>query len=473
MHGRWQWVPTLGGLILAFILVILSAMALNIALAHIRDNYNLVQHTDSVLLLCSVLDGDVVEAESAERAFLLTRDDDYRQRFERLNQALPRQLDELGKATADNPRQQESLASIRPILRARLSELNQVVGLTPTDPETALALLQAAKGRRLTTMIREHLVEFRQAEIELLDGRELQAGRELTGSIVLAVTTIVLALSTGALTLYSFQRARRLHREAELRTELIHLSRLNMMGQMASMLAHELNQPLTATGNYLRAMLRQISDAREHTPPPSALKHGLSRSVAQMERARDIVQRLRNFIRKGEPAKAIEAIEPMLNEAVALLGMTHEGVTISRDIEADLPAVLVDRIQVEQVLINLMRNGIEAMRGRPRRILELAASSWEPNQVRIAVRDTGEGIAKEVAAKLFQPFVTTKHNGMGVGLSICHTIITSNGGLIWAEANPEGGTVFNFTLPVAPGITSLQAQESRVRPNVALGTVAN
>jgi two-component system, LuxR family, sensor kinase FixL len=472
MQGRWQWVPTLGGLILAFILVILSAMALNIALTHIRDNYDLVQHTDSVLLQCSIIDGDVVEVESVERAFLLTNDDDYRQEFERLNQALPRQLEELSKATADNLRQQESLARMRPALRARLSELNQVVRLTPTDPETALALVRAAKGRRLTSVIREHIAEFRRAEIDLLDRRELQAGRQLTGSIVLAVTTIVLALLTGALTLYSFQRARRLHREAELRTELIHISRLNMMGQMASMLAHELNQPLTATSNYLRAMLRQISDAREHTPPSSALTHGLSRSVAQMERARDIVQRLRNFIRKGEPAKAIEAIEPMLDEAVALLGMTHEGVTISRDIEPDLPAVLVDRIQVEQVLINLMRNGIEAMRGRPRRLLELSASSWETNLVRIAVRDTGEGIAKEVADKLFRPFVTTKHNGMGVGLSICHTIITSNGGLIWAEANPEGGTVFYFTLPIAPGITSRQARDSRIRPNVPLGTVA-
>jgi C4-dicarboxylate-specific signal transduction histidine kinase len=446
-HKPWQWLPAASVLALALLLVMLSALAVNINLARMRAGFRWVQHTDDVLLRVAAIDGDLVEAESTERGYLLTGDDDFHANFTRLHDTLPHQLDSLRETVADNPRQQQRLDQLSPLLGARLEELNQVVTLGPANVTAALAIVQAAKARRLTALIREQLELFRQAELDLLRERQARAARDMTWSIAFAAATTIMALASASYGLFLFRRARALQRERELRAELIHVSRLNMMGQKASMLAHELNQPLTATGNYLRTMLRMANVAQP--PLPGMMVEALTRSAAQIDRARDIVQRLRDFIAKGEPAKSVEQIGPIFDEAIALLGMRHDALTVSQAVDPGLPAVLVDKIQVEQVLINLMRNAVEAMENSDRRELALTAHSAGA-MVRIAVTDTGPGIPKEVADRLFQPFVTTKSAGMGVGLSICHTIVLANGGRIWSGPNPEGGTVFSFTLPVAP-----------------------
>jgi len=316
--------------------------------------------------------------------------------------------------------------------------------------DAALLIVRQAKFQRLTAQIRENLAEFRETEVHLLAQRQRQAQLAIVGSIAFAVATMVLALASAALVVWLFQRSQAAYRERELTIDLIHLSRLNVMGQMASMLAHELNQPLTASGNYLRAMLRIIQSGQpiKH----GSLSHVATRSIAQLDRARKIIQRLRDFIKKGEPTRAPEAVGELLDEAIALLSMKSDGLTISTRIEDELPMVLVDKIQIEQVLINLMKNAVEAMEHSSQRSIILAAEK-SADVVTVRVIDSGPGIPKDVADKLFLSFHTTKRSGMGVGLSICQTLITANGGQIWAEANPEGGASLCFSLPIAPSAT--------------------
>jgi two-component system sensor kinase FixL len=223
------------------------------------------------------------------------------------------------------------------------------------------------------------------------------------------------------------------------------MARLNMMGETAAMLAHELNQPLTAAGNYLSAA--QAVSETSGASASARITEILGRATAQLQRASDIVRRLRSFVQKGEATKTQENVSTLLDEAVALLGMRSEGLKITTNASPGLPPVLIDKVEIQQVLINLMRNAVEAMGTGTRRELELSAVPTDARHIQISVKDTGPGLAKEVADKLFQPFVSTKTTGMGVGLSICRTIIIRNGGRIWADSNPEGGTIFSFTLP--------------------------
>lgn len=179
-----------------------------------------------------------------------------------------------------------------------------------------------------------------------------------------------------------------------------------------------------------------------------SLSHVATRSIAQLDRARKIIQRLRDFIKKGEPTRAPEEVGELFDEAIALLSMKSDGLTISTRIEDELPMVLVDKIQIEQVLINLMKNAVEAMENSSHRSITLSADRVD-DTVRIGVTDSGPGIPNDVADKLFQPFHTTKGSGMGMGLSICQTLINANGGQIWAQTRAEGGASLCFSLPVA------------------------
>lgn len=234
-------------------------------------------------------------------------------------------------------------------------------------------------------------------------------------------------------------------RMQELQSELVHVSRLTAMGEMASSLAHELNQPLSAITSYLRGAstllkAEEIDRAR--------IREALDRSADQALRAGDVIKRLREFVAKGETEHTIEDPATLLEEAaaLALVGAREQGVRVSLRCERDLPDLVVDRIQIQQVALNLIRNAIEAMEGTSRRELTIGVSQRDEFAF-FFVADTGTGIAPEIAQQLFQPFVTSKANGMGVGLSICRTIIEAHGGRITARPNDGGGTVFEFTLP--------------------------
>lgn len=236
-------------------------------------------------------------------------------------------------------------------------------------------------------------------------------------------------------------------RMQELQHELLHASRLRTTGQMAAALAHELNQPLTAVANYLRGAQRLL-DAPD--VDLARVRDAMGLAAQQSLRAGEIIRRLRAFITRGEVRRRRESVTQLIEEAsaLALLGARERNVHVTLRLPADLPDVMVERVQVQQVLLNLMRNAMEAMEGAARRELTVQAERL-PDMLRISVADTGSGLAPEIAEKLFQPFVTTKADGMGIGLSICRTIIESHGGQIWAEPSERGGTAFRFSLPIA------------------------
>ena len=233
----------------------------------------------------------------------------------------------------------------------------------------------------------------------------------------------------------------------ELQTELVHISRVTALGEMSSALAHELNQPLSAVGNYLNGLWRMMASDRQ--PNPQLVREALDKASEQTLRAGDIIRRLRDFVSKGETERRVESVAQLVNEAgaLALVGAKQHKVRVSYALDEDADRVLADKVQVQQVLLNLIRNAIEAMADSTVRDLTVSSSPVEDEMVEVRVADTGPGLAPEVQARLFEPFVTTKPHGMGVGLSICRTIIEAHGGRMWAENQPDGGAVFCFTLP--------------------------
>ncbi|WP_457107409.1 PAS domain S-box protein [Methylobacterium sp. P5_C11] len=233
----------------------------------------------------------------------------------------------------------------------------------------------------------------------------------------------------------------------ELQSELVHVSRLSAMGEMASTLAHELNQPLGAIANYTRGCRRLL--ARPDPDNIAKTMEVLDKAAEQALRAGQIIRRLREYVARGETEKQVEPVARLIEEActLALVGARGQGIKTHVTLAADTHSVLADRVQVQQVLINLMRNACEAMQQGHRRELNVEARPAGPDSIEIAVSDTGPGISDEVADRLFQPFVTTKEGGMGVGLSICRTIVEAHGGRLWVEGNGAGGATFRLTLP--------------------------
>jgi len=237
-------------------------------------------------------------------------------------------------------------------------------------------------------------------------------------------------------------------RVEDLQAELLHASRLSVMGQMASAIAHELNQPLTAIISYLETarMLLEGSSAR-----PERLDDLMRRAVTQSERAGDVIQRLRQFARKGETDRRAENLNALVEEAlaIALLGARQSGVHVTLDLDRNMTPILVDGVQLQQVVLNLVRNAIEAMQEVEPRELQIV-TRLTGSGAEITVADTGPGIAPEVAERLFQPFATTKKAGMGLGLSISREIVEAHDGELTAAPRPPGGTVFRVRLPISP-----------------------
>jgi len=233
-----------------------------------------------------------------------------------------------------------------------------------------------------------------------------------------------------------------------LQAELIHISRFTAMGEMASTLAHELNQPLTAVVSYLNGSRRLLTGS--DNLQTLMIRDAIERAAEQALRAGQIIRRLRQFVARGESERHIESLAKLIEEAgaLALIGIKESGVRVGFEIDPRATFVLVDKVQIHQVLLNLIRNAIEAMQETTRRVLTIATALRDGAIVEISVCDTGPGIAPTIAAQLFQPFVTTKSEGMGIGLSISRTIIESHGGHLWAEPNPDGGTIFRMTLKI-------------------------
>jgi two-component system, LuxR family, sensor kinase FixL len=234
----------------------------------------------------------------------------------------------------------------------------------------------------------------------------------------------------------------------ELQAELVHVSRLTAMGEMASALAHELNQPLSAIANYMKGSRRLLEDSTDERV--TILREAMDKAAEQALRAGQVIRRLRDFVARGESERRVEEVRKLVEEAsaLALVGVKDKGVRVRFEFDPHADFVLADKVQIQQVLLNLMRNAIEAMEDSERRELVLSTALAPDDMIEITVTDTGAGaISPEITAQLFQPFITTKRHGMGVGLSISRTIVEAHGGSIAPRPNPGGGTVFSFTLP--------------------------
>lgn len=246
----------------------------------------------------------------------------------------------------------------------------------------------------------------------------------------------------------------------QLQRELAHLNRIQTMGELATALAHELNQPLAAISNYAQAARRVIDADSTDSAKASTM---LAQVAEQALRAGEIMKRMRGFAQRGEIERQPEDINEIVREAVRLSlgGVTFRDVEVSFELTENLPRVAVDRIQIQQVIVNLMRNAIDALLDGAQHVVDISTTHMPPDrrvqvtaaghdgdQVRVSIRDNGPGIAPEIANRLFSPLATTKQTGLGVGLAICRTIVEAHDGKIWAESTSGDGAAFHFTLPV-------------------------
>ncbi|WP_020655631.1 sensor histidine kinase [Massilia niastensis] len=246
------------------------------------------------------------------------------------------------------------------------------------------------------------------------------------------------------------KRVEELNRQQE--EKLQASARLATMGEISSMLAHELNQPLAAISSYTAGALNMLDRASQsgEEVKPALLRHALEQARQQAQRAGKIIRSVHEFVKKREPERQEVTIRSVIDGVRALIELQtrQAGVVLQVQLPPDLPPVLADRVLLEQVLLNLTRNAIEAMHDtRPYdRILRIACERKD-GQVSVSVIDRGHGIPPEVAERLFSPFFSTKAEGMGMGLSICRTAIEFHGGTLTHAPNPSGGTIFTFSLP--------------------------
>ncbi len=230
-------------------------------------------------------------------------------------------------------------------------------------------------------------------------------------------------------------------------------SRLTTMGEMASSLAHELNQPLTAISNYNMAAVAMVKSGKA---PTESLLQALEKASQQAERAGKIISRIREFVKRSEPRRQAVDLTRIVENAVGFadIDARKRRIEIIQSLPDPMPEVMADPILIEQVLLNLLKNGVEAMEHSEYRSLHVNITDQDP-QIEIAVIDRGHGLRNP--ERLFEPFYSTKSEGLGMGLNICRTIIESHHGRLWATPNPEGGTIFRFTLPKAPPDRQVQA----------------
>ncbi len=237
-------------------------------------------------------------------------------------------------------------------------------------------------------------------------------------------------------------------KEEEFRERMTHFTRVSTMGEMASSIAHEVNQPLTAIATYAQACRRLIDGGLVEAPEVLEV---LGRINAEALRAGDIIRRLRSLVRRRESEKAECDIVRLLNEISPLASVDARlnEVDLRFVLPKDAPPVLADAVQIQQVVLNLIRNGVDAMVDTPAsgRTLEVRVSSVPGDGVQVDVSDQGCGISDTSDRSLFQPFFTTKKSGLGLGLNISQSIISAHGGRLWFSRNPDGGTTFHFTLP--------------------------
>jgi two-component system sensor kinase FixL len=284
-------------------------------------------------------------------------------------------------------------------------------------------------------------------------GREVMARRK-DGSQFPVALSIGEAHTAGGVRFVGLMRdltSEKLAAEAALRQreQMTHVSRLTTMGEMAAGIAHEINQPLSAIATYTAACSRLLDQGVDSIED---VRSALQQINAQAHRAADVIRRIRNFTRSREVIRRDITIRALLDEIQPLIELDAKAnsTRVSITIDPGVPVVTVDSIQIQQVVLNLVRNGIDAMSGLPsaERAIRIHASADSPDTVRIEISDHGPGIPDDVRANLFTPFFTTKKGGMGMGLAISRSIVTAHGGRLEAANDPSGGARFAVILPI-------------------------
>ncbi|CAN2535824.1 Adaptive-response+sensory-kinase+SasA [Methylocapsa aurea] len=238
-------------------------------------------------------------------------------------------------------------------------------------------------------------------------------------------------------------------RKIEARMQKLHAERLDAVGELAAGLAHELNQPLSATAIYLKAARRLLQMPVDQRP--ANVEDALDNAATQIVRAGQIIAHLREFISRGEPDKTLQNLHDILDEAheLVIVEAKQSNINVAFRLDAVDDRILADRVQIKQVLVNLMRNARDAMGVSRTRKMTISTSLSGRSMIRLDVADTGAGLSEEARVSLFEPFATTKPNGLGVGLTIARSIVEAHYGKIWAGPNGDGGATFSFTLPLA------------------------
>jgi two-component system sensor kinase FixL len=291
----------------------------------------------------------------------------------------------------------------------------------------------------------------RTGEKKVINKLRLVTGRRRNGETFPLELSVGEALSGGQRIFTGFvrdltERRRTEQAMTDLQADLIRVSRVSAMGTMASTLAHELNQPLTAIVNYLETTHDLL--LRPDTPTIGVVRDALAEASRQALRAGQIVRRLREFVAHGVVERHAELLAPLIHDAVSFgtIGARELGIEIAIALGDGEDRVFVDRVQIQQVLVNLLRNAIQATTGATRRAISITTAHRTDDMIEVVITDSGQGIAPDFAARLFEAFASTKAEGMGLGLSISRTIVEAHGGRIWMTNAIGGGSAFHFTL---------------------------
>ncbi|PYD77966.1 PAS domain-containing sensor histidine kinase [Komagataeibacter oboediens] len=324
-------------------------------------------------------------------------------------------------------------------------------GIVQSFSNAAETLLRSNAAEAIGTNIADIVPELGTAPVSDRHGIAAVARRKDGTTVPVDLSTGRLTSGEGSFTIAFLrdltEREEADRRVRQLQAEVTHISRLSAMGEMAATLAHELNQPLTAITNFLNGGRRLLEAENGQS---TRVQEAMDKAAAQALRAGRIIRSLRDFVSRGEGEPGLESLRALIEEmaTLALVGIAERGIDVSFQLDSGADQVIADKIQIQQVLLNLIRNAVEAMEDCDERRLVVAVDAFE-GMARIRVTDTGPGVSPEIAGRLFESFSTTKDHGMGVGLSICRTIVEAHGGRIGAQRERGGGMCFLFTLPCA------------------------
>lgn len=421
-----------------------TALILGISLFQVQEFTASATRNQTALFESMTLQEALDEMGATTRSFAFERSDPMLAARDAAKHSIRESLARLAGSVRGDAKAEAQVREIRGLSARRIELFDDLIAMVKAQTPAARIQAGEAERLRLARAVNASLSNFRNTQTAALGQAQERIHLNMQFASWLVLFAGFTAPVFGLFGIRLLRRVKSDSRTRELQMELMHVQRLAIMGETSAMLAHEINQPLTAASNYLAVLRRHLESGAADKALPFA-----ERISQQIQRAGSILKKLRRFIEKRESEHSLEAPEGLVEDAITLIGTIDDTVVLTTRIGQNLPRVMVDRVQLQQVLVNLMRNAIEAMAGSTRRDIVLTVQSSNDASVEISLADSGPGLPQEVVERLFQPFVSTKTSGMGVGLSICHSIISQHGGRIWAEPNPGGGTVFHFTLPAA------------------------